>query len=71
MFFILFFTDKCDVTFTINDADVTELLTGKLPPQKAFFQGKIKIQGNMGMAMKLLDLQKSAQSRIDALRAKL
>ncbi|XP_011200055.2 sterol carrier protein 2 [Bactrocera dorsalis] len=64
-------TDKCDVTFTINDADVTELLTGKLPPQKAFFQGKIKIQGNMGMAMKLLELQKSAQSRIDTLRAKL
>ncbi|XP_011183545.1 sterol carrier protein 2 [Zeugodacus cucurbitae] len=64
-------SDKCDVTFTINDADVTELITGKLPPQKAFFQGKVKIQGNMGMAMKLLELQKSAQSRIDTLKAKL
>lgn len=63
--------DKPDVTFIINDADVTELISGRLPPQKAFFQGKVKIQGNMGLAMKLIDLQKSAQSRIDELRSKL
>lgn len=64
-------TDKCDITFIISDEDVFELITGKLPPQKAFFQGKIKIQGNMGLAMKLMDLQRSAQGRIDTLRAKL
>ncbi|KAH8357062.1 hypothetical protein KR200_009488 [Drosophila serrata] len=61
----------CDVTFIISDEDVFELLTGKLPPQKAFFQGKIKIQGNMGFAMKLMDLQRSAQGRIEELRSKL
>ncbi|CAF4878413.1 unnamed protein product [Pieris macdunnoughi] len=63
--------DKCDVTFTINDNDVVDLISGKLNPQKAFFQGKIKIQGNMGLAMKLTDLQRTAAGRIDAIRSKL
>ncbi|XP_058977261.1 sterol carrier protein 2-like [Musca domestica] len=63
--------EKCDVTFIVSDEDVTELMTGNLPPQKAFFQGKIKIQGNMGVAMKLMNIQSAAQSRFETLRAKL
>ncbi|CAG4982206.1 unnamed protein product [Colias eurytheme] len=63
--------EKCDVTFTINDDDVVDLISGKLNPQKAFFQGKIKIQGNMGLAMKLTDLQRTAAGRIDKIRSKL
>lgn len=63
--------EKPDVTFTISDEDVADLITGKLNPQKAFFQGKIKIQGNMGLAMKLTDLQRSAAGKIETLRSKL
>lgn len=62
---------KPDVIITINDADIVDFISGKLNPQKAFFQGKIKIQGNMGSAMKLMDLQKRAAKKIDILRAKL
>ncbi|XP_019874929.1 sterol carrier protein 2 [Aethina tumida] len=62
---------KPDVTFIVKDEDVVELITGKINPQKAFFQGKVKIQGNMGLAMKLTDLQRTASKKIADLRSKL
>ncbi|XP_024292029.1 sterol carrier protein 2 [Oncorhynchus tshawytscha] len=48
---------KADCTITMGDEDLMKLMTGKMNPQTAFFQGKLKIAGNMGMAMKLQSLQ--------------
>ncbi|KAJ8270261.1 hypothetical protein GJAV_G00112240 [Gymnothorax javanicus] len=48
---------KADCTITMSDGDLLALMTGKMNPQTAFFQGKLKITGNMGMAMKLQNLQ--------------
>ncbi|XP_051956675.1 sterol carrier protein 2-like [Xyrauchen texanus] len=48
---------KADCTFALADSDLLDLMTGKVNPQTAFFQGKLKITGNMGMAMKLQSLQ--------------
>ena len=42
---------KCTVNAT--DADFLNIVNGKLNPQMAFMSGKLKIQGDMGLAMKL------------------
>jgi len=51
--------DKGDVTISMKDDDLTQLLSGKLAAQQAYFQGRLKVQGNMGLAMKLQELMKS------------
>ena len=53
---------KSDVTLTINDDNFVDMMTGKLNAQAAFMQGKLKIQGNMGLAMKLQEFQKQGNS---------
>lgn len=44
---------KADVTFTVSDEDFTEVVQGKLNPQKAFFSGKLKVKGNIMLSQKL------------------
>merc|ERR1712150_344835 len=44
---------KADCTLTMKDSDLYDLMLGKLNPNSAFFSGKLKISGNMGLAMKI------------------
>lgn len=44
---------KADCTITMKDADLVDLMMGKLQPQSAFMSGKLKLSGNMALAMKL------------------
>lgn len=52
---------KADLTVMVSDSDFVALATKKLNPQQAFMRGKIKIKGNMGVAMKLGKVLEKAQ----------
>jgi len=54
---------KADCTITISEADFLAMVSGKLNGQQAFMQGKLKIGGNMGLAMKLESVLKAARSQ--------
>lgn len=43
---------KADATFQMTDSDFEQVCLGKLNPQMAFMQGKMKIKGNMAKASK-------------------
>jgi putative sterol carrier protein len=48
--------DNPNITITMNSRDFVNLATGKLGGATAFMSGKIKIQGDMELAMKLQSL---------------
>jgi len=53
---------KPDCTLTVSDDDFVSLMTGKANAQQLFTQGKLKIKGNMGIAMKLNKLTQAKAS---------
>ena len=48
--------DSPGVTITVADQDFVDIKSGKLNGQMAFMTGKLKIAGDMGLAMKLQKL---------------
>jgi len=54
---------KADVTMTLNTADFIKLMTGQANGQQLFMQGKLKMQGNMALAMKL---EKITKKKVDS-----
>lgn len=48
--------DRADCTIAMSDVDFVALATGKLNPMAAFTSGKLKLQGNPMLAMKLQGL---------------
>lgn len=54
---------KADCTITMKEADFLDLMSGKIDGQKAFMGGKLKIGGNMGLAMKLKELTNAVKPK--------
>jgi putative sterol carrier protein len=46
---------KSDVTVTMDAADFVAMYSNKLNPVQAFMSGRIKVAGNVGMVMQLLN----------------
>ncbi|KAI8095116.1 SCP2 sterol-binding domain-containing protein [Gilbertella persicaria] len=50
---------KPDAVLSLKDADFVDLATGKLNGQKAYMSGKLKIKGQIMLAMKLDNIFKT------------
>ncbi|MBI3302457.1 MAG: SCP2 sterol-binding domain-containing protein [Deltaproteobacteria bacterium] len=49
-----------NITITMKESDYLDMINGKLNGQMAFMTGKLKIAGDMGLALKLQGLFKQA-----------
>jgi len=48
--------EKPDITITVSDKDWISIVEGKLDPTSAFMSGRLKVAGDMMLAMRLQNL---------------
>lgn len=46
-------TEDADCTIAVADSDFVDLVEGRVPGPQLFMSGKLRVSGNMGLAMKL------------------
>ncbi len=51
-------TANPNLTLSADSQDLLNMYSGKLNPMQAFMQGKVQIKGDMGLAMRLMDMFK-------------
>ncbi len=49
---------KPNMTLSSDSEDFVKLFTGEIDPMQAFMQGKIKLQGDLNLAMKMMQMFK-------------
>jgi len=55
---------QADVTLTLARDDFIKMFTGKMSPTSAFMSGRLKVKGDLGLAMKLEKILKSLQAKL-------
>ncbi|XP_051972682.1 hydroxysteroid dehydrogenase-like protein 2 isoform X2 [Xyrauchen texanus] len=55
---------KADVVMTMDSADFIKMFSGKLKPTMAFMSGKLKIKGDMGLAIKMEKMMALMKSKL-------
>lgn len=57
-------SDRADVVMSMSTNDFVKMFTGKLKPTMAFMSGKLKIKGNMALAIKLEKLMNQMNAKL-------
>lgn len=57
-------SNRADVVMSMSTDDFVKMFSGRLKPTMAFMSGKLKIKGNMALAIKLEKLMTQMNARL-------
>jgi putative sterol carrier protein len=60
---------QADLTLKANAQDVLDLFSGNTDPMRAYLSGKLHLDGNMGLAMRLTQLFHVDKERLKSMRS--